>query len=292
MKKKIFDSLKLMRIHQWVKNILVFAPLFFSGKLGDFHLLFISCQSFFSFSFIASAIYILNDYKDIALDRSHPKKKLRPLASGALSKKYGLGLMLFLVGFSLLSSLFLKQEAFFILLSYFIINIAYCFYLKNKAVVDVVTIASGFVLRLMMGSVVTDIRLSMWILLITFLLALFIALAKRRDDVLIFNKTGQRMRKSIKGYNLEFIDSSMMIMATVVIVSYIQYTTSQEVLERINNEYLYLTVFFVLIGILRYLQITLVEKRSGSPINIALKDKPMIMTLILWVLSFYWILYL
>ena len=125
----------------------------------------------------------------------------------------------------------------------------------------------------------------------TFLLALFIALAKRRDDVLIYNKTGKRMRRSLSGYNLKFIDQSMGIMAAVIIVAYIQYTTSFEVIGRVGAKPLYLTVLFVIIGIMRYIQITVVEEKSGSPVQIALKDKPILLNLVCWIISFYFILY-
>ena len=125
----------------------------------------------------------------------------------------------------------------------------------------------------------------------TFLLALFMALAKRRDDVLIFMNTGTKMRKVIDGYNLKFVDSAMMIMASVVIVAYTLYTTSPEVIARVGSEYLYITTLFVILGIMRYMQITFVFEDSSSPTNIILRDRFIQMTLIAWILSFVWILY-
>jgi 4-hydroxybenzoate polyprenyltransferase len=170
-------------------------------------------------------------------------------------------------------------------------NIAYSFYLKHIAILDVVIIAIGFVLRLFIGSAVTGIPLSMWIVLMTFLLALFMALAKRRDDMLIYLDTGKKMRKVIDGYNLQFLDTAMSIMASVVIVAYVIYTSSAEVIARVNSEYLYLTGLFVILGIMRYLQVAFVLKDSGSPTKIVLKDRFMQLTLIGWVLTFAWILY-
>ena len=126
----------------------------------------------------------------------------------------------------------------------------------------------------------------------TFLLALFLALAKRRDDVLIFRKSGNKMRKSVDGYNLQLIDGSMMVMSAVVIVTYLLYTTSQEIIEKFQNENLYLTTLFVIFGLMRYLQITLVEKNSGSPTETIFKDKIMQINLVLWVLSFVWLIYM
>ena len=157
---------------------------------------------------------------------------------------------------------------------------------------DVTIISIGFVLRLFVGSTVNSIQLSMWIVIMTFLLALFLALAKRRDDVLIFMSTGKKMRKVIDGYNLQLIDGAMMIMASVVIVAYILYTTSASVVERLGSEYLYLTALFVILGIMRYLQIALVENNSGSPTSIVIRDRFMQITILAWVLSFVWIIYL
>ncbi len=218
--------IKLMRPHQYIKNLFIFLPLFFALKITDPTLLLNAIIAFIAFSFTASAIYTLNDYHDIEEDRQHPKKKDRPLASGAISKSQAIIIMsvLFISGFTLMASLSLKAAG--ILTAYVVMNIAYSFYLKHVAILDVVIIAIGFVLRLFIGSAVTDIPLSMWIVIMTFLLALFMALAKRRDDVLIYLDTGKKMRKVIDGYNLQFLDTAMAIMASVVIVAYTIYTTS------------------------------------------------------------------
>jgi len=157
---------------------------------------------------------------------------------------------------------------------------------------DVTIISIGFVLRLFVGSAVIEIPLSMWIVIMTFLLSLFLALAKRRDDVLLFINTGKKMRKAIGGYNLQFIDGAMMIMASVVIVSYILYTTSIDVFQSAQSEYLYLTALFVILGIMRYLQIAFIESDSGSPTKIIFNDKFIQVTILAWILSFVWIIYL
>jgi 4-hydroxybenzoate polyprenyltransferase len=275
-----------MRPHQYVKNLFIFLPIFFALKITDVDLLIQAFIAFIAFSLTASAIYTLNDYHDIEEDREHPKKKSRPLASGAISKKQAVGIMaiLSLAGFALMFSLSLQAGA--ILATYVVMNIAYSFYLKHIAILDVTIIAIGFVLRLFIGSAVTGIALSMWIVIMTFLLALFLALAKRRDDVLIYLETGKKMRKVIDGYNLPFLDGAMMIMASVVIVAYTLYTTSTTI-----NEYLYLTSIFVILGIMRYLQIAFVLEDSGSPTKIVLRDRFTQLTLLGWILSFGWIIY-
>ena len=289
---KLVQYLKLLRPQQYVKNLFIFVPLFFALQIFNSVYLFNAFIAFIAFSMSASAVYILNDYLDIEEDRKHPKKKLRPLASGAVNKGIALVIMVLLWGSSCLLMEHLSHSALAILISYIVLNIAYCFVLKHIAILDVVVISVGFVLRLFIGSAVTGIALSQWIVIMTFLLALFLALAKRRDDVLLFQETGQKMRKVIDGYNLPFLDSAMMIMGSVVIVAYILYTTVTVSTQRLHSEYLYLTSLFVILGIMRYLQVTFVEKDSGSPTKILIKDKFMHLTIIFWVLSFAWILYI
>jgi len=286
------NILKLIRPHQYIKNLFIFAPLFFVGQIANIELFLNLVVTFIAFSISSSAIYIVNDFQDIEEDRQHPEKKYRPLASGTISKKTAIVLMntFFIVGISLMATLSL--QALGILCIYIALNFGYSFYFKRIAILDVTIISIGFVLRLFVGSAVIEIPLSMWIVIMTFLLALFLALAKRRDDVLIFISTGKKMRKAISGYNLQFIDGAMMIMASVVIVSYILYTTSIEAFQSSQSEYLYLTALFVILGIMRYLQIAFVESDSGSPTKIIFNDKFIQGTILAWILSFVWIIYL
>ena len=282
----------IMRPKQYIKNIFIFLPLFFVGQVTDIELFVKASLAFVAFSLSASAVYIFNDYEDIKDDRKHPKKKYRPLAAGLISKNTALLLMfiLFIISFTLMAVISLK--ALVILSIYVILNILYSLKLKRIAVLDVTIIAIGFVSRLFVGSFAYEIQLTIWIVIMTFLLALFIALAKRRDDILIFLKSGNKMRKSIDGYNIQLVDGSMIIMSSVVIVAYLLYTTSQEIIEKFQSENLYLTTLFVIFGLMRYLQITLVEKNSGSPTEIILKDVIMQINLVLWILSFIWIIYI
>lgn len=288
---KILDIVQLMRPHQYIKNLFIFLPIFFALKITDPALFLNAFVAFLAFSLCASAVYTLNDYHDIEEDRQHPKKMFRPLASGAISKSQAIVIMavLFGTGFGLMAAL--SGSALGILAIYVVMNIAYSFYLKHIAILDVTIIAIGFVLRLFVGAAVTGIMLSMWIVIMTFLLALFMALAKRRDDVLIYLETGKKMRKVIDGYNLQFLDGAMMIMASVVIVAYTLYTTSEQVVARVGSEYLYLTSLFVILGVMRYLQIAFVHLDSGSPTRIVLKDRFMQLTLLGWIVTFAWILY-
>ncbi len=282
----------LMRPHQYVKNATILLPLFFSMEFLDIKLLVKSLMAVVAFSLSSSAIYILNDYFDIESDRLHPEKKNRPLAAGTVSLRIGFLLMLFLIVCGCGLMILISPEASIILGIYIILNIAYNVKLKHMAIVDMVVISTGFLLRLFVGSTVGSIPLSKWIVLMTFLLALFLAIGKRRSDVIIFEETGTKMRNVIGGYNLRFLDGAMMIMASVIIVAYILYTTSQEVIQRIHNDYIYLTTIWVILGLLRYLQIAFVDNNSGDPTQVALKDTFLHITILLWIGSFVWLLYL
>ncbi len=278
------NMLILLRPHQYIKNLFIFAPLLFAFEFNT-QLFYAAGITFILFSVLASSVYVLNDLMDINEDKQHPTKKNRPLASGKISTKTATMLFFIMSGASLGISFFLNKELFAILLFYFILNILYSLKLKHIAIVDIFIISTGFVLRLFAGSTTSDIPLSMWIIIITFLLAIFLALAKRRDDVLL-SIQGKETRKNIDGYNLEFVNASMVLMSGVVIVSYLQYTVSPEVIERIGSHYLFLTTFFVILGILRYMQITFVENSSQSPTKIVLKDRFLQLTILLWIVSF------
>ena len=280
-----------MRPHHYVKNFFIFAPLFFATKIAETQLLLISLYAFISFSLAASAIYIFNDYNDIGDDKHHPKKKHRPLASGVISKSQAIALIGLLISSSFLIAFTFATQAIPILVAYLLMNILYCVWLKHVAIIDITIIAVGFVFRLFIGATVTDIPLSMWIVVMTFMLALFMALAKRRDDVLIFNGTGKKMRKVVDGYNIDFLNMSMAIMASVIIVAYTIYTTSADVIARVGSNHLYITTLFVVVGIMRYLQITFVLEESGSPTQVLLKDRFLQLTLLGWIATFGWLLY-
>lgn len=281
---------KLLRPKQYVKNTFLFLPLFFAQRFFETELLLLNSLGFICFCMVASSIYIFNDYKDIDQDRNHPVKRERPLASGQITPSTALPLLGVLCGLGLLGAFLLNQMFFLILLGYFVMNLAYSIKLKHIPILDVFIISIGFILRVFAGAKISEVPASMWIILMTFLLALFMALAKRRDDVLLAHQ-GAQTRKSIDGYNLEFINAAMMLMAPVILVSYISYTISDEVMERFNSHYLYLTVLLVILGILRYLQVTFVENNSSNPTELLLKDRFLQLTLLAWVAAFMVLIY-
>lgn len=279
--------LKLLRTHQWIKNFFIFAPIFFSFKFGDIEAITNAFYAFVGFSFIASSIYIINDWKDVELDRQHPSKKNRPLASNTISIKNAFIVCVFLIfiGFSIYLFILKNYTATLLLGFYFILNICYCFKLKQLSIIDVTIVAIGFVIRLFIGSIITGIGLSHWIIILTFLLALLLVIGKRRNDVVIFTETGQELRKSITGYNLEFLNTMVITIVTIIIFSYIMYTISPEVIIR-NGEYMYITSLFVILGLFRYLQAIFVEKKGDSPTKLVLKDRFLQIDILCWIISF------
>lgn len=285
--------IKLLRPHQWVKNLLIFFPLFFSHQIFSLDKLVPCFFAFIGFSLIASSIYCLNDIVDLEKDKTHPKKKHRPIASGLVSIKSGVILMTICASLGLFLLLSLTNSSLVLILgvSYLVLNIAYSFALKNIVLIDVFIIAIGFVIRIFIGGVVGCVVLSHWIVLMTMLLALFLGFAKRRDDVKIFNKTGNIPRKNIERYSVELLNALLQITATITIVAYLMYTISEEVVKRYNNKYIYLTSIFVIIGIFRYLQISMVDNKGGSPTKVLLKDYFIIISILCWILSFLLIIY-
>jgi 4-hydroxybenzoate polyprenyltransferase len=282
----------LLRPHHWIKNSFIFLPLFFGGEVFNADKLLDSVLGFFAFGFIASSIYVLNDYMDVENDKKHPDKCNRPLACGAVSKNGAITLFIvsFLIGLGI--ALLIKPKFLFVLMLYFFMNIAYSLGLKNIAILDIVMIAIGFVLRIKAGGVIAAIAISEWLMIMVFLLALFMAVGKRRDDLLIKMDSGIDMRKSVKGYTLEFLNVVLAMITAIIIIAYLMYTVSPDVEQRWKTYRLYYTSLFVIIGLLRYLQITFVEKNAGSPTKLLYKDVFLQVTLLLWIISFYTIIYL
>ena len=284
--------LKLLRPKDWAKNLFLFIPLFFSGELFHWDIYPKLFLGFIAFCCVASSIYIINDYRDIEDDKKHPVKSKRPLASGQVSKTIAIVIcvLLILCGFAI--AYFIREKFLFILSIYFLINLAYSFGLKNVAILDIIILAIGFVLRIKGGAVIAYIGLSEWLNIMVFLLALFMAIGKRRDDVLLKISSGTDMRKSIKGYNLELLNVVLALICAVIVVAYFMYTMSPEVLNRLGTYRLYYTCLFVLAGIMRYLQIIFVQASSGSPTKILYKDRFIQIILLLWIASFYLIIYM
>ena len=250
---------------------------------------------FMAFSFIASSIYCYNDIVDADADRHHPVKCRRPIASGEVSVSHAYLLMAVMAVLSATMIMLLpppvRMGTAIVVAIYYVLNLAYCSNLTQYAVLDVCIVAFGFVLRIVAGGVAEEVALSQWIVLMTFLLTLFLSFAKRRDDVLRMNETGEAPRHNTIRYNLTFINQAITITASVTLVCYIMYTVSPEVTARFNSHYVYLTTIFVLVGLLRYIQIAVVDKKSGDPTKVILRDRFTQLVVLAWGLSYLFIIY-
>jgi 4-hydroxybenzoate polyprenyltransferase len=278
-----------MRPHQWVKNAFVAAPLFFTPDRMSVGAVLAVLAGIIAFSAVASGVYVLNDYMDREADRQHPSKRNRPFAAGTVSPGLGLGLMAGLMVGGLVGAVWLSRDFALIVFFYLVLNAAYSFYLKHLSIIDVMVVALGFVLRVYAGGVLVGIVPTVWIIACTMLLAMFIALAKRRDDLV--KGLGDDHRPSLKGYSRRFLDTALAVVLASLLVSYLLYTTDPANMYNLGTERLFLTVPFVMAGVLRYLQITLVEERSGSPTTVVLQDRFMLVTVLGWIATFAILIY-
>lgn len=283
------DALKLLRPHQWVKNGFVAAPLLFTPEAMSAQSVATVFAGVVSFCFLSSAVYIFNDYMDRETDRQHAQKRLRPLAAGTVSTPVAFVLMTVLLVAGGALALWLSPKFASIAGVYLGINLAYSVWLKHVSILDLMVVALGFVLRIEGGAALIAVTPSVWIIIITGLLALFFILAKRRDDLI--KQLGDDHRGSLEGYTKPFLDAMMAVILGALLVAYLIYTTDEQAMQRLGTQNLVYTAPFVIAGIFRYLQIAIVEERSGSPTTIVLTDPFLILTFVGWLLTFGVLLY-
>jgi 4-hydroxybenzoate polyprenyltransferase len=283
--------LKLLRVKDWVKNLFILLPLFFSGDLFDLGKLNQTLFVVISFCLVTSFVYILNDIFDIEFDKNHLEKKLRPIPSGKVSIRTSLfiGILFLLIGLSLLW--YSSIESFYLTVFYVLLNIFYSYKLKQIPIIDFIIVSIGFVIRVLIGGEIGEIELTQWMIVMVFLLSLFIAVTKRRDDVYQYESENIINRKVIVKYTVEYMDKLITIISSTLLVSYLLFITSESVISRYPSRYLIISFLFVLIGVFRYNQITYVENKSGSPVKILFKDLFLQITLFLWILTFFIVIY-
>jgi|TARA_B100001939_G_scaffold26645_1_gene21514 4-hydroxybenzoate polyprenyltransferase len=283
--------LKLIRANNWIKNLFILLPLFFSGELFNLTKLSNTILVIIGFSLVTSFVYIINDIFDINFDKNHQEKRFRPIASGRISikKSVVIGSLLLFIGFSVL--LLCSWNAFLISIIYVGLNLLYSAKLKHVSVIDFVIVAVGFVLRILIGGEVGDVELTQWMTIMVFLLCLFIAITKRRHDVYQYEFNEQVNRKVVTKYTVEFMDKLLSINSSTLLVAYLLFITSEDVLTRYPSKYLMLTFLFVLIGVFRYNQITSVDNKGSSPLKILFEDIFLQITLFLWLVTFFFIIY-
>ncbi len=270
-----------LRPKQWTKNLLVFAALVFTIPNINISMIYAAIAGFFLFSLVSGCVYILNDFIDLELDRQHPDKKNRPMASGELPP----ALAISLGGIILMAALVIsyQQNLWFaiILTLYFILNVAYSLYLKKVVIIDVMVIAAGFVLRAVGGAYIIEVPLTPWFIICTALLALFLAISKRRHElVLMENQREGNYREVLDLYSAQLLDEMNSIVTTATIISYALFTFTSG-----RTIYLMWTIPFVIYGIFRYLYLIHIENKGGKPDEILLEDKPILITVLLYALS-------
>jgi len=287
----IKDLFQLLRPHQWVKNGIILAGLVFSGSVSYTDKVITAFLATGLFCLLSSTVYIINDLADAAADRNHPTKKNRPIAAGRVSPSTAVILAIIIGAGSLISSYFLQDYFFYTAIGYLILNLLYSFWLKHIVIIDVMSIAAGFVLRALAGAVVIDVEFSGWLLISSFLLALFLGFGKRRHElVLLENNSGQH-RRILEHYSKYFLDQLIGVVTPAVVVCYLIYVISPDVKERLGTEYLFLTVPFVIYGIFRYLYLIHQKEEGGSPTRVLLTDFPILLTVLLWLATAMVLLY-
>jgi 4-hydroxybenzoate polyprenyltransferase len=272
----------VLRCDQWVKNVFVFGGVLFGGEFTKPDKLLDALAAFLLFSSVASAAYIENDIVDRESDRAHPGKRTRPFASGAISPASGHVLATILLAIGLVGGALFRPTVAVILVLYFIMNIAYSRWLKHVVVIDVMVIATGFVLRVLAGCAAVAVPASNWILLCTFLVALFLGFGKRRHELLLLDGKTVSHRPVLASYGVKFLDQMMVVVSAVTIMCYILYTVWPDTVERHGTTNLIYTVPFVLYGIFRYDFLIYQEREGGNPTGLVLTDRPLIAAVVLW----------
>lgn len=285
------DILKLMRPKHWVKNgFLLIAPIF-AKVLHDPHYWPAISLCFASFSLTASAIYVINDLCDREADQHHPDKRHRPIASGRVDPLVAIGLAVLLFTIATLLALPLPDPYGGILLAYALLNLAYSWYLKNIVILDVMIVASGFVMRAVAGGLAIGVEISDWLILCTTMLSLFLAFTKRRQELVHMGESAGNHREALQVYTVPFLDQMISIATSSTVISYSLYTVSPATVAKFGTDGLKWTLPFVLFGIFRYLFLIHVRKGKGDPTNTLYQDGPLVINIMLWGATVFWILY-
>lgn len=283
---RIRKYLKLIRASHWIKNIFLFVPLVYSKKLFNWDDLSLTLLGFMAFNFASSIVYVLNDIVDKDRDSLHPKKRLRPLPAGDISVKEAYVVLLVLGVLTILFSFHLNYAFEMVVIAYILLNTIYSFRLKNIVLLDIFSIAGGFILRVAAGTVVIGVAASSWLVLITLFISLFLAVMKRMSESDLLSSEDQDhipVRSVLENYSKRFIDQISAVSAGGVIVFYALYTVSPRTVETFGTENLIYTTAFVVFGIFRYMYLVYQHHRGENTIDILLHDIPTILNALLYV---------
>lgn len=277
------DFIRLARPHQWAKNLLVFAALIFSLRLFNLHDVMLASVGFVAFCALAGFAYVLNDIMDREADRLNPEKCDRPLARGAISVAAARRFAAGLGAIALSLSAFLGWEFVAIALGYLALQFVYSMWAKHIVIVDVIAVSLGFVLRAFAGGVAIGVIVSPWLVFITFVLALFLALSRRRHELTVLAGSARAHREALGEYSIRLIDQMLAIVGGATLVGYMIYSASAAVEAKLGTHYQYLTVPYVVFGILRYLYLVQERDEGGDPSRLFLTDRPLLLSVILWI---------
>lgn len=287
----IKEFIILMRPRQWIKNLIVFAALIFAQKLSNPEALLKTIFAFICFCIISGCGYVFNDILDVERDKAHPQKKTRPLAAGRIKILPALLLSIILVSATLLLSFLYIYQFGLVILGYFLLTICYSLFLKNIVIIDVIALAFGYVLRVVGGVVIIEVNISLWLLICTTLLALFLGLGKRRHEIVLLEENAPTHRAILKEYTPSFIDGMISAVTGSTIIAYALYTIDPKVQEKLGTIFLPLSIPFVLYGIFRYLYLVYQKSAGGNPDVDIIKDKPMLLNIMLWIIAVIIIVY-
>jgi 4-hydroxybenzoate polyprenyltransferase len=276
---------RLLRPHQWLKNALVLAALVFGQRLFVVRDVLLAVIAFVAFCALASAAYILNDIADRDADRLNPEKCDRPLARGDITVAAAARTALMLAAIAAVLSVVLGRAFVGIAVLYAALQLVYSLWAKHQVIIDVIAVAIGFVLRAFAGGVAINVAVSPWLVFITFVLALFLVLARRRHELIALGDDAIAHRSALSEYSVRLVDQMISIVAGATLVSYMIYTASAEVEAKLGTQHLYLTVPFVAFGILRYLYLIDERNEGGDPASALLHDRPLMLAVALWILT-------
>ena len=309
---KLVKYLRLIRVHQWIKNGFVFVPLLFSQHLFDLYYFLDALSAFIVFCFASSAIYVINDIVDVEADRAHPVKKDRPLPSGDISTGAAIVTASFMLVLVLWLMMYFNNEFIFLVVGFIVLNVMYSFWLKNVVLLDIFSIAAGFSIRVLAGAFAIQVPISSWLLLTTMFISLFLGVMKRRSELVLVseyskqnlkpsditddiisknNQTGTQSRKVLRQYSLNFADQMATIAAAGVIICYALYSVAPRTVSIFQTERLIYTTPFVVFGIFRFMYLEYIGGKAENTTRLIATDLYMILDVIIYILATIVIIY-
>lgn len=287
----VVSLLRGMRPKQWTKNLLVFAALLFAQRLGDPHATSVALVTFILFCLLSSSVYLVNDVLDVEEDRRHPTKRFRPIASGQLFPSFALACAVCLAAIGVIGCFLVNTASGTVAVTYLLLTLAYALWLKHIVIIDVLSVAIGYVLRAVIGATAIDVESSPWLLICTILLALFLVLCKRRQELVMLEEDASQHRPILGEYSSHLLDQMIGVVTASTFMSYCLYTISERTVQQLGTRNLVYTVPFVIYGIFRYLYLVHQKQQGGAPDRVLLTDGPLLVNVVVYVVAVMFILH-